>query len=137
MARAPMAVVIENPPTAGRTAARPKSCGRGLTTLPEGASIGVRLPAQVFAPLLLAGVALAVWTLSRFAADGFAANGGFPDANALLYATGIALIVLVPRGVGQHTSARSSDRRCPNSIRTPLQVTRPRNGFPLPARNRP
>lgn len=85
----------------------------------------------MLAPLLLAGDALAVWTPSRFAADGFAANGDFPVANVLLYATGIALIVLVPRGVGQHTSACSSDRGCPNSIRTPLQLTRPRNGFPL------
>ncbi len=94
-------------------------------------STSVRLPPQMRAPLLVAGVALALWTLSRFAADGFAANGLFPVANALLYATGIALIVLVPSSVGQHTPGRWSDRPNPNSFRTPLHVRRPRIGFPL------
>jgi surface polysaccharide O-acyltransferase-like enzyme len=59
--------------------------------------VTVGLPAKLAAPLLLAGVALVVLAMWRFAAHGFAPHG-LPTAGALAYAAGVTLIILVPSG---------------------------------------
>jgi surface polysaccharide O-acyltransferase-like enzyme len=63
--------------------------------------ITVGLPVKSSTPLLITGVALVVLTMWRFAVGGFAPHSRFPVIGALLYAAGVALIILVPGGVNQ------------------------------------
>jgi fucose 4-O-acetylase-like acetyltransferase len=59
----------------------------------------VPLPGWCAPPLPVAGVAIAVVPLWRFAVDGFAPDGRFPVLGALLFAAGVGLLSIVPRAV--------------------------------------
>ncbi|WP_104183734.1 acyltransferase family protein [Mycobacterium avium] len=58
--------------------------------------LGVPLPARAAEPVLLAGAALAAYTLSVVAAEGFAPDGRFPWPTALVFAAGVLLAALRP-----------------------------------------
>lgn len=58
--------------------------------------LGVPLPARAAEPVLLAGAALAAYTLSVVAAEGFAPDGRFPWPTALVFTAGVLLAALRP-----------------------------------------
>jgi hypothetical protein len=60
-------------------------------------TIAVPLPTWSGSPLLGAGVVVATYALARIAVEGFAPNGSFPTAGALLYAAAVGLISLAPK----------------------------------------
>jgi fucose 4-O-acetylase-like acetyltransferase len=74
--------------------------GRSLFARPT-PSAEVGLPASWSEPLLVAGTAMAAFTLWRVAAHGFAPDGYLPVASALIYAVGVALVSLSPVGTGR------------------------------------
>jgi hypothetical protein len=51
-------------------------------------------------PLMLAGALMAAYSLEFIAAEGFAPDGQFPRVTALVFAVGVVLVALRPRGVG-------------------------------------
>jgi surface polysaccharide O-acyltransferase-like enzyme len=59
--------------------------------------VAAPLPGWCAPPLLVAGVCIAAYVLSRIAVDGFAPGGGFPTGDAALYLAAIGLLILTPR----------------------------------------
>jgi hypothetical protein len=60
-------------------------------------AVAAPLPGWCAPPLLVAGVCIAAYVLSRIAVDGFAPDGRFPMVDALLYLAAIGLLTLTSR----------------------------------------
>ncbi len=86
------------------------------------ASCAVRMPRRLGEPLLLLGAAAAAVALSRLAADGFAPGGRLPLFTALLFAGGLILVALRPRG--EDDAADRSPSRWPASSGNPGEPSR-------------
>jgi surface polysaccharide O-acyltransferase-like enzyme len=59
--------------------------------------LGMPLTERWAEPVLLAGAAMAAYGLAFVAAEGFAPNGHFPWATALVFAVGVVLVALRPK----------------------------------------
>jgi surface polysaccharide O-acyltransferase-like enzyme len=59
--------------------------------------LGMPLTERWAEPVLLAGAAMAAYGLAFVAAEGFAPNGRFPWATALVFAVGVVLVALRPK----------------------------------------
>ena len=76
--------------------------GRRLFAAPL-PTFGIPLPDRWGEPVMLAGAAMAAYGLAFVAAEGFAPDGHFPWATALIFAVGVVLVALRPTKVSRRS----------------------------------
>jgi surface polysaccharide O-acyltransferase-like enzyme len=79
--------------------------GRGFFAAPL-PLLGTPLTDRWAEPIMLAGAAMAAYSLGFFAAEGFAPSGHFPLLTGLIFAVGALLVALRPAKVAEHPTVR-------------------------------